>query len=203
MEMRSFNTFAAMPAKAKLAFYTAIVFALLLVLAGNGFAATPTNASLNGPYVFHFSNTKEAQWSKSKSCTYKGATSTYWVNGQSAYTELTYGTATFDGKGHVTLVFTDAHQLNQAATTATATITCNSNGGASTYNGYMVYEAPSTGTMSATYSVNASGIGTLTLPDNQGTLELDLTLFTGTGLSTTALMRSMDNNIGTGIMVHK
>jgi hypothetical protein len=197
------SAFPAMPVKAKLALYTAIVFALLLVLAGNGYAATPSNASLNGPYVFHFSITKEAQWSTSKNCTYKGNTNTYWAGGQSAYTELNYGTATFDGKGHVTLVMTDAHRLNQSASNATATITCNSNGSANTHGGNMVYEAPSSETVTGTYTVSADGIGSVTLPDGQGTLELDLSLFTSTGLSTTVLMRSMDNNIGTGIAIHK
>ena len=180
-----------------------IAAAAILVMCGVAFAAPPSASSLNGPYVFHFSTPKEAQWSRTKACTYKGVTNTYWAGDQSAYTELTYGTATFDGKGHVALVYTDAHKLNQAATNATATITCLSTGGANTTGGNMVYEAPSAGSMTATYSVSANGIGTITLPDNQGTLELDLTLFNAAGLSTTVLMRSMDNNIGTGIGVHK
>lgn len=203
MVTRFYSVVPPMPLKAKLAFYTAILFALLLVLVGNGYAAGPSNASLNGPYVFHFSITKEAQWSTSKSCTYNGNTNTYWAGGQSAYTELNYGTATFDGKGHATLVMTDNHKLNQSASNATATITCNSNGSANTHGGNMVYEPPSTATIVATYTVSADGIGTMTLPDNQGTVELDLSLFNGAGLSTTVLMRSMDNNIGTGIAVHK
>lgn len=180
-----------------------IAAAAMLAMGGVAFGATPTEASLSGPYVFHLSVTKEAQWSITKKCTYKGDTNTYWAGDQSAYTELNYGTATFDGKGHVTLVMTDAHRLNQAASNATATITCNSTGGANTTGGNMVYEAPSISTVTGTYTVSASGTGAITLPDGMGTVDLDLTLFTGTGLSTTVLMRSMDNNIGTGIAVHK
>jgi hypothetical protein len=182
-----------------------IAAAATLVNCGIAFGATPapTVASLNGPYVFHFSVIKEAQWSTTKNCTYKGDTNTYWAGDQSAYTEMAYGTATFDGKGHVTLVMTDNHKLNQAASNATATITCKSTGGANTIGGNMVYEAPVTSTVTAAYTVSASGTGAITLPDDQGTLDLDLTLFTSSGLSTTLLMRSMDNNIGTGIAVHK
>lgn len=175
----------------------------ILVMCGIAFAATPTAASLSGPYVFHFTTIHEAQWSTTKTCTYKGVTNTYWAGDQSAYTELTYGTATFDGKGHVTLVITDAHRLDQAASNATATITCLSTGGANTHGGNMVYEAPSTSTVTGTYTVSANGTGVLNLPGDQGAADLDLTLFTSTGLSTTVLMRSMDNNIGTGIAVHK
>ena len=205
MVSRFSYAFVAMPAKAKIAFYTALVFALLLVLAGNGFAATPTNASLNGPYAFQFSTSKEAYWFTSKSCIYKGVQHGYSTGGQTTYTELNYGTVTFDGKGHVTLNMTDTHQINQAATNATATIVCNSNGTATTHSGNIVYEPPVSGTMTGTYSVSADGSGTITLPDGQGTVDLELSLFNSAGLSTTVLMRSpaTDNNYGTGIAVHK
>lgn len=192
-----------MPSRAKLAFYTAIVFALLLVLAGNGFAATPTKASLNGPYAFQLSISKEAYWSITKKCTYKGISSQYWAGGQSTYTELNYGTATFDGKGNVTFVMTDAHKLNQAASNATATIVCNSNGTATTDGGNLVYEATSTATVHGTYTVSSNGSAIITLPDDQGTADLQLSLFNSAGLSTTFLMRTMDNDIGTGIGVHQ
>jgi len=48
MDTRFSHAFLAMPIKAKIALYTAIGFALLLVLVGNGYAATRSSASQNG-----------------------------------------------------------------------------------------------------------------------------------------------------------
>jgi len=180
-----------------------IVGMALAVMCGVAFGATPTVASLNGTYTFQFTVSKEGYWSSSKKCTYKGVTNTYGAGGQTAYTELNWGTVTFDGKGHMTLAMNDAHQINQAASNATAIVTCNSNGTVNTQGGHIVYAATTSGTATGTYTVSANGTGVMTLPGDDGSVDLELTLFNAAGLSTTVLMRSMDNNIGTGIAIHK
>ena len=181
--------------------------AALLPFASRGFAATPSNASLSGTYVFHFSNVKEVNWYASKSCHYTNATYTYGGGGQSVDAEIITGEATFDGKGHVSINFTDSHHFNQAASNATVSITCpgKPGEGVNTNNGHMVYEPASTGTYTGTYAVKSDGSATITLTQVDGGLELNLTAFNSAGLSTTFLIDNPDGNYGydQGIGVHK
>lgn len=179
----------------------------LLLLSGRGYAATPTNASLNGAYVFHTSTVKEEYWNATKSCHYTNITYTYGGGGQSANTEIINGEATFDGKGHVSIDYTDIHRFNPAASNETVSITCPSKPGGSvnTNNGHLVDDSPASGSLTGTYVVNSDGSATITLADDQGELDLNLAAFNTAGLSTTFLIiipDSPDAN-GTGIGVHK
>ena len=181
--------------------------AVLLPFAGRGFAAPPSNASLSGTYVFHFSNVKEVGWYATKSCHYTNITDTYSGGGQSVDEEVVTGEATFDGKGHVSFSFTDLHHFDQAASNATVSITCPAKPGegVSTNNGHMVYEPASSGTYTGTYAVKSDGSATVTLTEVDGGLELNLASINSAGLSTTFLIQNPDGNYGydLGIGVHK
>ena len=175
----------------------------IAVMCGVAFGETPSNASLKGTYSFNFSVSKEAYWSKSKTCTHNNVTNTYWVNAQTTYTELNYGTATFDGAGHVTLNMNDAHQFDQAASDASISITCAAGGGVNSNSGQLVYSPLSTSKISGTYSVSSNGSGSITLPDGGGSVEINVGAVGSNGISTTFLMRSppSDDNLGTGMAV--
>lgn len=188
-------------------FRTLIPAAALALMASTGFAVTPSNASLNGTYVFHFSNVQEASWYASVSCHYTNITDYYTGGGQSANMRVTAGEMTFNGKGSVTINYTSYDVFNSAASNATVKITCPSSPGAPaiTNNGHMVLNPPSSYTVTGTYAVSPNGTASLTLPAGQGGLSrMSLASFTSTGLSTTFLIDSPDNNdINTGIGVHK
>jgi hypothetical protein len=180
-----------------------IAAAAMAVMCGVAFGATPSDASLKGTYFFNFAITKGAFWSKSKSCTYKGITNTYTVNAQGTYTELNFGTATFDGKGHVTFNMNDEHQFDQAASDASISIVCATTGGITSNSGQLIYEPTVTGTNTGTYSVSSNGSGTVTLSDDGGSLDISLGAYGTNGVSTTVLMRSpaTENNLGIGSAV--
>jgi hypothetical protein len=207
------NSFASRPAVLRGGLSLLAAMAVLLPFAGRGFAATPapTNASLSGAYVFHITNVKEAYWYKSKSCTYSIGTFEYAGGGQAANTEIINGEATFDGKGHVTITADDLNRFNSTASSNTVIIPpCPSKPGAplNINNGHMVDESMSLGTIDATYAVESNGSGTITLPDGQGTLSLNLAAFNSAGVSMTVLMinpngDANDPNLGTGIAIHK
>jgi hypothetical protein len=216
MELRFSSAFAAMPSRAKLAFYTAIVFALLLVLAGNGFAATPTPsaASLKGTYTFNLIEAKDASWQNSKKCPVNGVTNTYTFSSSATYTQMIGGTAKFDGAGHVLLEFTIVNdELNQAASNATLTIACTKTGANPTNSGYAVFEAPSsTEQASGTYKVASTGSGSMTIETPAGSggtntvvISLNLAGYGSTGIASTALMSAPDGGhkqyLQTGIAV--
>ena len=215
MESRISNAFTAMPSRAKLAFYAAIVFALLLVLAGNGYAATPSNASLSGSYNFHLTTTKEAYWSASKTCGPTTKQYTAFVDGFTAYTQLVRGVMTFDGRGNVTkVVYTQVNKFDQAATDATIKITCTTNGGWTSNNVQPVFYAPAAGSGSGTYSAASTGSGSITLEvhdtgsttDNSVQLDFDLG-GADSGIASTVLLRSPDtfnsHDFDTGTAVHQ
>lgn len=186
-----------------------VVTAAFLMLAGSCFAATPapTNASLDGVYVFHFSSTKEVNWFKTVTCHYATGNYTFTGGGQSANTEVIAGEATFDGRGHVVINFTDNRKFNSAASNATVSITCPSKAGepANINDGHMVYEPATTGQYSGSYAVTSTGSATITLPDGEGGLELSLAAFNSAGLSSTFLIDTPDGSDSylIGIGVHK
>jgi hypothetical protein len=191
---------------------TLILATALLAPAGSCLAAGPNNASLDGTYVFHISTVHEGYWYKTKNCTYetsKGtSTFTYSGGGQRAFSEIINGQMTFNGKGGVSITYTNMNSFNQTASNNSVIIpACPAKEGASLNinNGSLVLETQGPGTIEATYAVESNGAGTITLPDGQGTLDLNLTAFTSTGLSTTVLILNPDNatDTGTGIAVHK
>jgi hypothetical protein len=179
----------------------------LLAFPRSSFAATPSNASLSGAYVFHFTSVKENYWYRNVSCHYANITYTYGGGGQSANTEAVVGDATFDGKGHVTINFTDNHHFNSAASNATVSITCPAKPGGSvnTNNGQMVLDPASSGTYTGTYDVKSDGSATITLANGDGGLGLNLAAFDSAGLSTTFLINNPDGTDGflSGVGVHK
>jgi hypothetical protein len=186
-----------------------ILAAAFAMLAGACFAATPapTDASLDGAYVFHFSSVKEVYWSKSVTCHYPTATYTFGGGGQSVDNEIITGEATFDGKGHVSISFTDYHKFDESASNASVSVSCPAKAGAQPNidNGQLVFEAPSSGTYTGTYAVNSKGSATITLSDGEGSLGLSLAAFNSAGLSTTVLIDNPDGADGflSGIAVHK
>jgi len=191
-----------------------IVASAILMMTGVAFGATPSKASLKGSYNFNFSKVRQASWYKNITCTYKSNTTTYTVGGTSAYTEVDNGVTTFDGNGHVSITITQVHkEINQAETNATVGVTCSSKGGiTTTSNGYIVYEAPQTGTETGTYTVSSNGTGAITIPgSNGGTLDIDVGGLSSTGIASTILLRDVptagsegpgsDDSLGTGVGV--
>jgi len=181
--------------------------AVAMLLMRAGYAASPSNASLNGTYVFHFTNVKEEGWYATKSCHYTNITYSYGGGGQSVDAEVITGEATFDGKGHVSISFTDIHRFDQAASNATVSITCPSKPGGSvnTNNGHMVYYPATSGKYTGSYAVKSDGSSTITLNGVDGGLDLNLASFDSAGLSTTFLINNPDGQYGydLGIGVHK
>jgi hypothetical protein len=187
---------------------TLIVAAAIALICGVSFGATPSNASLSGSYNINFSKVRQASWQKSITCTHNGDKNTFTVGGQSAYAEVDYGVATFDGDGHVSIALTQVHrEVNQAESDATVEIACSSSGGyTSTSSGYIVFEAPISGTETGTYSVTSTGSGTITIPgSNGGTLDIDIGGYGSTGIASTILLRNdpSENDQGSGVGVHK
>jgi hypothetical protein len=177
--------------------------ALIALFAASSNAATPSNASLKGSYNFHIATAKEAYWSKSKACTYKGVTNTYWADNWSAYTEIIYGVATFDGAGHVSVTFTQMGEVNQAASNGSIVITCSGNGYTSS-GGNLIFETPAGGTAAGTYSIASTGSGSMTISivscptcgsgGGALTIDLDLGVFGSNGVASMALLRDEDGD---------
>ena len=215
--MNSLRTFSAIPPKAKLAFYTAIVFAMLLVLVGNGYAATPSDASLKGNYFFHLTTPKQAYWSASKTCGSGTKKYTAFVSGSTVYTQLIRGTITFDGKGGITAIsFSNVNQFNQTATNALIRITCDTSTSSWTSNNVQpVFESAVTGAGKGTYSVQSTGSGSMVLDVHDTgsteseavTLDFDLGGAESNAIAPSALVRSPDADTGdgftTGAVVHQ
>ena len=188
---------------------TLLLVAAFAMLAGACFAATPapTDASLDGAYVFHFSSVKEVNWFKSVTCHYPKASYTFTGGGQSADNEVITGEAIFDGKGHVTLNFTDNRKFDETESNASVSITCPAKAGepANIDNGQMVLYPATSGSYKGTYTVKSDGSAAITLPDGEGGLGLNLAAFNSAGLSTTVLIDNADGTDGflSGIAVHK
>jgi hypothetical protein len=188
----------------------ALIFAFaLLMLSAAAFAASPSATSLSGSYVFNFSQTQQAYWSKSITCTYKGNTNTYTAANWSAYTQLTYGTMTFNGKGQATVTMTQVHTFDQEASNASIVIKCGTKGGYTSNGGQLVYDAPASGTMTGAYTVASDGAGSITIGSgaDAGALDFDIAGYEGasTGIASTLLLRTpeSENSQGMGTAVRK
>jgi hypothetical protein len=181
----------------------AVPIALIALFASFSRAAEPSNASLKGSYNFHIASAKEAYWSNSKACTYKGVTNTYWADNWSAYTEILYGVATFDGAGHVNITFTQMGEVNQSASNDSIVITCSGNGYTSN-GGNLVFETPAGGTAAGTYSIASTGSGSMTISivscptcgsgGGSLTIDLDIGVFGSNGVASMALLRDEDGD---------
>lgn len=182
-----------------------IVASAALLMCGVAFAAEPepSNASLKGSYSFQIASAKEAYWSSSKACTYKGVTTTYWADNWSAYTAIMYGVATFDGAGHVNVTFTQMGEVNQSASNESIVITC-SGKGYTNNGGNLVFEAPAGGTAAGTYSIVSTGSGSMTISivscptcgsgGGSLTIDMDLGAFGSNGVASMALLRDEDGD---------
>lgn len=130
---------------------------LLFVCTCTCFAAT-TDASVKGTYASQLSNAHYQGWSASISCP-NNQTITF--GGNSLSNESVQGVMTFDGKGHVTSgTYTQYGQFDQALSNATVVPSCTQGQGS---NGYAVYDPPTPGTLTGTYSIGTGDTGTLTL----------------------------------------
>jgi hypothetical protein len=182
-----------------------ILAAAILALSGSSFAASPSDASLSGTYIFQFSTTKQVSWEGTKTCQYGTKTLHFSGGGEDVNTEVVYGTITFEAKGKITVNFTDLHSFNQDASDASVSIKCPvTESGTPTINeGRMVVDGPVSGAEPGTYSVQSNGTGSITL--SEGPLLLDLGGFNSEGIATTLIVRSpeSDNNQGTGVAFHK
>lgn len=202
------TTFSARPTiKDALRFLVAA--AAILLMCGIAFGATPSATSLSGSYVFNFSQTQQAYWSKSISCTYKGDKNTYTASNWSAYTQLTYGTMTFNGKGQVTVTMTQVHMFNQDASNDSIVIKCGTEGGYTSNGGQLVYDPAASGTMTGTYTVASDGTGSITIGTgaDAGTLDFDIGGYenASAGIASTLLLRTpeSENSQGMGTAAHK
>jgi hypothetical protein len=151
------------------------LMAMVVAMASTGFAATSV-ASLNGVYSFQF------QGATNQYGYYSGST---WVNlnnlpcpkgmycNTQAFNQITYGTLSFDGKGHAT--FLSIGHINEGT------------GG------------PVKGTI-WNYSVSGSNgaLGTATMG-----AYLTLGNFNSTGIAQTLLIRTADKNSETGTAIHQ
>ena len=137
------------------------VLFVVLSAASATFAATFSDASLKGTYAFQLAGSHYEGWSASITCyDAQGNPYTVWAGGNDVGTDSVVGAITFDGKGNATGTYTQYGKFDQAATNATAVPSCTP--GASN-NGYAVYDAPTSGTFSGTYSVQTNGTGALAL----------------------------------------
>jgi hypothetical protein len=169
-------------------------------------ATPPTAASVIGTYQFQATQVRQESWSASITCTYGQYSMTYTEGGQASPTKVSYGTMNFDGRGNFSILDTEAHIFDQAASNATVVIHCPATlTGQVTYNpGCAVYDAPVTKTMTGTYSVNGSGSGSfLVSGESNNGLDFDLTAFNNAGIATVLLVRSFSTEIDqtTGVAV--
>ena len=168
----------------------AISFLLLFALTSSATAPTPGNASLKGTYVFQLTGPHEESWGATLTCNGQPV----FMGGSQTRDQAVAGTMTFNGTGGLTGSFTQYGKLNQAA--SNATVSCNSGGNA-------VYNAPSSGTITGTYSIQSSGKGTmnLTVTPSDGPVEpINLTLAGGCnsqGIYNTVLLMNLkpDNSV--------
>jgi hypothetical protein len=181
--------------------------ALLLALPAACAAATPSKASLNGTYVFQHTLTHQIGWSKSITCHYGSVAKTFTGGGSIVDTEIDYGTLTFNGAGALTLVQTSVHEFNQDESDATVSIACPAtvNGQPTVNNGHAVFDQPQPQTVPAAYTVESTGMGTISVQGQEAAILL-LSAFNTAGVSTTVLFYdnpATNNDLGTGIGILK
>ena len=162
--------------------HRALIISLLLLSAA-AMAQTYSDANLNGAYAFQSTNPQTYMWFKLFTCP-TNSTITFGVNGSQTTQQIQYGVATFDGKGNLTVSQTTIGNFNSTASANTTSVTWNSSCQVTAVNtGHLVYAASTTKTMTATYSVQSSGTGTIT--SSGGTSTFILAGTNSSGISTT------------------
>jgi hypothetical protein len=134
---------------------------LAVVAVSSSFAKSPTDASLKGTYSFQLASAHMDGWYASITC-YDPQGNQYTVSagGSDVNNESILGTIAFDGKGNATGNFTQYGHFDSSASDATVVPSCTP--GASN-NGYAVYDPPSSGTFTGTYSIQSTGFGGMVL----------------------------------------
>jgi hypothetical protein len=140
------------------------IFAICLLFVCSCFAApaVTSNASLKGTYAFQVGSAKFEGWSASINCITNGTqTQTITFGGNTTSTQSVQGTFTLDGKGNVTSgTYFQYGQFDQALSNATVQPSCTPGQG---NGGYAVYDPPTPGTLTGTYSIGPDSTGTFTL----------------------------------------
>ena len=176
-----------------------------LLISATSFAQTYSNANLNGAYSVQFGSPQTYSWSKTFTCPTNSLT-TYTANSSETGNNVSFGSATFDGNGNVSITITSIGNENQTASANTMSVTWNSSCQIISVNdGHVVYQPASTKTQTGTYSIQANGSGTMSEVGSSQTQTLLLAATTG-GLSTTVLITNTQVNgktIGNGIAVHQ
>jgi hypothetical protein len=167
------------------------IFAVCLLLSATSFAASTTNASVKGVYAFQLSNSHFNSWSASINCGPNNQTTTF--GGSSNSNQSVQGVMTLDGKGNITAgTYTQYGQFDQALSNATVVPSCTQGQGS---NGYAVYDPPTPGTLTGTYTIGSNGTGTMTLDpsSNNGPLPSFYIQLSGTAsVKTTIFMVEVD-----------
>jgi hypothetical protein len=135
---------------------------------GSGGSGTPnpfTAASIMGTYTLLMQNTHIKSWQSTPvSCiNVNGQPQQYTAGGSSMTREFEFGTLTFDGVSSVSGTMTQHHVFDQAASNASATVSCNAPGTQPTINnGHVVYDPDtvSTGAIGSYVAGNGDGPGT-------------------------------------------
>lgn len=187
----------------------ALLICLLSLISPAAWAVSFSDASLLGAYSLQLTTPETVTWAKTFSCP-SNSSITFTVYGGKTTEHLTRATVTFHGNGSWSASFTEIGQVDVTASANTASVTWGS--GCSVVNenrGNVVYKAPSTGTATGTYTVVASGTGTMSgTTSTGGTVGLNLTLAgtNASGVATTVLLSEPQVNgheIGDGIAVHQ
>lgn len=176
-----------------------------LLISATSFAQTYSNGNLNGAYSFQFGSPQTYSWSKTFTCP-TNSQITYTANASETGNNVSFGSATFDGNGNVSISITSIGNENQTASANTMSVTWNSSCQVISVNdGHVVYLAASTKTQTGTYSIQSNGSGTMSEVGSSQSQTLLLAATTG-GLSTTVLITNTQVNgkiIGAGIGVHQ
>src|SRR5216684_2928617 len=97
----------------------------VLLLSATSLAQTYSNANLNGTYSVQFSSPSTYSWSKTFSCP-TNSQITFTANSSITGNQVSFGTATFDGNGNVSISLTQIGSENQSASANTMSVTWNS-----------------------------------------------------------------------------
>jgi hypothetical protein len=128
----------------------------LLLFVLSAYATTPTTsvASLKGLYTFQLAGARQNSFSATVIC---GGQPTF-ISGNDTRSEVVAGTINFSGTGSATGTFTQYGHFNQTASDASVTCT----------GGNAVYDAPASGTLTATYTVQSNSVGAMILTPSGG-----------------------------------
>jgi hypothetical protein len=183
----------------------ALLLCFLLVSVAT-FAQTYSNANLNGSYTIQLSDPYYAVWSKTFTCP-SNSSVTYSASNSTTSVQLINGVLTFDGNGNLTAAYTEMGQFNSTGSANTMQVTWNSSCVVTHVNlGHIVYQTPTTGSGSGTYTVQSNGSGSFNIIGQSGSIDFQLAATGSNGISNNAQLYSPQvngQNIGFGSAVHQ